>query len=49
MNKIPEINDETANNFLAWITNHKVYTIFLLLLIIFGMGKIAKHFGDKNA
>lgn len=29
---------------LNWITEHKIFTVFLLILIIFGFNKVAKHF-----
>jgi len=33
--------------FLEWITEHKIFSIFLLILIIMGMDKIAKHFSRR--
>jgi hypothetical protein len=34
---------EDAKYFLDWLTSHKIFTIFLLILIILGMDKIVKH------
>jgi hypothetical protein len=45
--KKSEKKERSLTEWLAWITEHKGYTIILLILIILGLGKIAKHF-DKN-
>jgi len=48
MKGIETFSDEKASEFLEWITKHKIYTITLLILIIFGLGKLVRHFGDKK-
>jgi hypothetical protein len=42
-NNKDKLTDGGIKTFFDWITNHKIYTIILLLLIIFGFGKITKH------
>lgn len=41
-----KFTDSGVKTFLDWITNHKIYTVVLLILITFGFGKVANHFKD---
>lgn len=36
--------DTEIHGFLDWITEHKIYTVILLILITMGFSKIIKHY-----
>lgn len=38
------LNDKHANEFLNWMSEHKFFVIIMLILIVLGLGRIAKHF-----
>ena len=39
--------DDTFTEFLDWVAEHRVFTVIILILIIMGFGKIARHFGKR--
>lgn len=45
--KKDKFKDDKLSEFLKWIETHKIFTIVLLILIVFGFGKIAKHFEER--
>lgn len=47
----PKFNDRNVKNsakyFLDWVSEHKIFTIFILLLVIFGFDKVARYLSDR--
>lgn len=43
-----KLTDSGIQEFLDWITKHKIYTVVLLLLLIMGFSKIIKLFQKEE-